>query len=782
MDRPMNCSLANESPQARWLERLDTATRPVDLAAMIVELAEEYAECASARVLWEPDAGNERGSASSDGWLHEVAVSGMPRRVVALGEVAFRLCQQPRPILLLLALHPGCDAGALMTELDPLLQLAGRRLGILLGWFEQRRSPPPLEYSERLHRALFAIADLAGCSRDVALILRDIHAVLRSLMLVESFCVVACAPGRDVVRFACCADGGGALPLPGGGQDMPLASIESTLLWYLLKDGKAVLGPPAQLRKQVSGPLVLGGSDRAEWMGVPMLRDGMVCGALVVQAEQPDSGYSNEELVLLEFVASHVLYVLERSAPERDAERRALAKANRALQRRVASRGKALHEEAAARMQAQHQLGRALRLDALTGLANQQGLHERIERALGVLQHDSHRRCALLQLNLDRFGSINEALGHGAGDEVLQQVAARLSCCIRAARADLVARLAADEFAVLLVGVKSVRQVMQVAGRILGRLAEPLRVGERELQVSARIGIVICDAGYRSVEQVRHDADIALRRAGQPGQRRMALFAPAMVTNAVDVLAMEGELRQALRNDEFEPYFQPIRRLDDGRVVGCEALIRWNHPTRGVLAPAGFLKVARDCQLIEAIDWRMFELSLRAFAQCAPAGVFLTLNVSALHLGHADFDVRLLALLEHVGVAASRVIVEVTEEMLLEHPDDAHAMLARLRGAGVGAALDDFGTGYSSLHYLQALPLHVLKVDRVFVEGLDKAADGSAAIVAAIIALARALDIQVIAEGIETPTQRSALAAMGCVMGQGYLLGRPTAAANGLPA
>jgi EAL domain-containing protein (putative c-di-GMP-specific phosphodiesterase class I) len=233
-------------------------------------------------------------------------------------------------------------------------------------------------------------------------------------------------------------------------------------------------------------------------------------------------------------------------------------------------------------------------------------------------------------------------------------------------------------------------------------------------------------------------------------------------------------LRQALLHDQFEPYFQPICRLQDGHVVGYEALIRWNHPQHGLLKPADFIEIAEDTGLIETIDWRMFEMCCNLFVTHDRDDTFMTLNVSALHLSHSDFDVRLMQLLERTGMPPSRLIVEVTEGSLLRNPEQVRAILERLRAAGVGAALDDFGTGYSSLSYLNSLPLRMLKIDSAFVRELGNVSNAnSTTVVAAILALARALNIQVIAEGIETDIERMTLLKMGCEMGQGYLLGRP---------
>ncbi|MEO5625703.1 MAG: GGDEF domain-containing phosphodiesterase, partial [Dokdonella sp.] len=325
----------------------------------------------------------------------------------------------------------------------------------------------------------------------------------------------------------------------------------------------------------------------------------------------------------------------------------------------------------------------------------------------------------------------------------------------------------------LLTDVKSTEAAQVVAQRVLDTLGQPLQVAGKELEPSVSIGIAIGDGSYIMADEVLRDADLALYRAKEMGRKRYELFDETLANNVVDVLTLEGELRRALQRDEFEPHLQPICRLQDGAIVGYEALLRWNHPHDGVIGPTGFLKVAQDSGHIEAIDWRMFEASCRAFTRIADRQTFLTLNVSALHVRHANFDRRLLRLLEHTGLPPTRLIVEVTEGSLLDDPQQVRATLDRLRRVGVGAALDDFGTGYSSLSYLHSLPLRMLKIDRSFVHALDEGMHTTTTVVAAILALARALGIQVVAEGIETPAQRSALVQMGCEFGQGYLLGKP---------
>ena len=957
------------SLQLSWLARLTAGNTPEQVGAAIAALAQARPGCAAACVLWGLDEPTHHHSAPATWidaadwpWLAEASAAETPHWHPDQRRVAIRLCQQPEPALLLLTMQPGHGDDGFLDELVAPLQLAGEYLRRALEWRELQHSHQQLERSESLQRALFTISDLAGSARDMPAMLRGIHAIVSTLMYAENFFIVLHNTEQDTIRFLYFVDIEDPT-IPGDGQDMPLSAIEYTLTWYVICDGKARMGNAEELRSQVPGPVALIGPDSYDWLGVPMLRDGQLGGALVVQSYQPDIGFTDEDMALLQFVGSHILTALERKQTKADLEQRVqlrtqqLAEANRGLQLEILERQRAEHLQAALfriaelatadidqdefyrrvhaavgellnaenffiallsddrqrltfpyavdavklppaerplsrglseyvlrrgtalrahnadieelerlgeiapgrmgspamcwlgvplivgdeviglvtvqsyrssvlygpadqellsfvasqiansltrrrsaeslkrayeqlehrveertlalrkeiieRERMQDQLRHQVMHDSLTGLPNRSYLRDRIDRVLATIRREPQQRCALLYLDVDRFKIINDSLGHLAGDEVLKEVATRLAGCVR--HPDLVARLSGDEFAILLEQEDLPPAATAVAQRVLDALGAPMLVAGKELQVTASVGIAIGDGHYAAADEVLRDADIALYRAKELGRKRFELFDETLAKNVVDVLALEGELRQALLHDQFEPYFQPICALDGaGQVLGYEALIRWNHPQRGVLRPGDFLKIAEDSGLIESIDWRMFELSCRLLLQHARTDTFMTVNVSALHLRHADFDRRLVQLLERTGLPPSRLVVEVTEGALLDNPERVRATLERLRTIGVGAALDDFGTGYSSLSYLHSLPLRILKIDRAFVQELDKGANtSSTTVVAAILALARALNIQVIAEGIETVIQHGALMAMGCEMGQGYLLGHP---------
>jgi predicted signal transduction protein with EAL and GGDEF domain len=355
---------------------------------------------------------------------------------------------------------------------------------------------------------------------------------------------------------------------------------------------------------------------------------------------------------------------------------------------------------------------------------------------------------------------------------MLKEAGGRLALAVR--EPDLVARLGGDEFAVLLEDLRGNEHAVHIAQRMITALSEPIRVAGKELFTSASVGIALSHPRYHSAEELLRDADVAMYRAKAKGRQRFEIFDEALHQEALRLLDLEGDLRRALVRHEFEPHFQAIVRLRDGVPVGYESLLRWRHPERGLLLPADFLSVAEENGSIEQIDWQMFDLTCRAIPQLIRRGAYVSINVSARHFRSAELDEAIVALLRVRGIEPESLRLEVTEGALLDNPDQIRGILERLRAGGIRAQLDDFGTGYSSLSSLHRFPIHALKIDRSVVSALllDET-KGSVAVVRAILALAQSLDMEVIAEGIETTEQRDALIELGCEFGQGFLYSHP---------
>lgn len=961
--------MLNDSSRVAWLMQLVDAKTPAAVDELVVALAMAQPGCVSVSLVrGEEDAIDSPivpGAAVPDGARMAAAAvllsEGLEMQFSANGlRLALRFEQSAGSVLVMDFAERLPDIN-LEYSLLPGVQLAERHLMQVQALDDLHDSHNQLERSEKLQRALFVISELSGADLDMSDMLRSIHDIVRTLMYAENFYIARYEPERatlQVLYYADTVDHSG----PSIGEEVPLDGWRGSLTWHVITRGQPLMGSAEELSAQVGTQLKVVGPESVDWLGVPMLREGEVQGALVVQSYREGIRFSDDDRTLLAFVGSHILTALERKQSKYELEQRvfertrdlaklneglqqevqerqravrlqealfqlaqlatadicedsfyervhavvrkllnaqnffiallssdrksldlpyyvdkgvksrlswpigrgmseyvlrrgeawlgtrddiealrrdgevvphrigapsmcwlgvplrvdeeviglvavqsyeegvcygqadkellgfaalqiansiyrrrsavALQEANARLEQRVEERTRELRAEIARRESIQQQLRHQVMHDPLTGLPNRGYLRERLEHLLAILKSEAGRCCALLYIDVDRFKMINDSLGHLAGDAFLKAVAKRLRYCVR--EPDVVARLSGDEFAILLEDAGSPGHVEEVAQRVMQMMTKPLHVAGRETEPSISMGMAIGDGHYESGDELVRDADIALYRAKELGRKRYVLFDESLARNALDVFTLENELRHALERDEFEPYFQPIRRLVDGRIVGYEALLRWRHPRRGVLGPNDFQRVAQDTGHLESIDWRLFKRAFQSFAALADSGVFLTINVSPWHLRNADFGQRLLALLERTGFPADHLVIEVTEVALLGNADIACATLAQLHDAGVDAALDDFGTGYSSLSHLHTLPLRKLKIDQSFVQMLGETEpDNSRVVIATILALGRALNVSVVAEGIETELQRRMLLEMGCEFGQGYLLGRP---------
>jgi diguanylate cyclase (GGDEF)-like protein/PAS domain S-box-containing protein len=415
------------------------------------------------------------------------------------------------------------------------------------------------------------------------------------------------------------------------------------------------------------------------------------------------------------------------------------------------------------RRRAAEKIAHLAHYDALTDLPNRVLFRERIERELQ--KTDRGAQFALLYIDVDEFKGINDSLGHHVGDELLKAVAARIKSCIR--ETDLVARLGGDEFAVIQTAVGNVGDVVEFVTRIHEAIRQPYQCLGHRLSTDASIGIALAPQDGTDLDQLIKNADLAMYGAKADGRRTYRFFEPAMDARAKARLTLERDLRQALAEGGFDIHYQPLVDLKRDEVTGCEALLRWRHPQRGMISPADFVPVAEDTGLIvELGEWVL--RTACAEAATWPDHVRLAVNVSPVQLKCPTLALKIANALAVSGLAANRLELEITEAVLIHDDETALAILHQLRALGIRIALDDFGTGYSSLSYLKRFPFDKIKIDRCFISDVAEI-DGSSAIVQAVVNIAASRNMTTTAEGVETLEQKEMLRALGCTEMQGYL-------------
>ena len=435
-----------------------------------------------------------------------------------------------------------------------------------------------------------------------------------------------------------------------------------------------------------------------------------------------------------------------------------------------------LTRESNERQKAEEQLTLQAFYDSLTSLPNRSLFMDRLQTALEHKKRYPNYVFAVLFLDVDRFKVINDGLGHIIGDQLLIQISQRLRKSLRSI--DTVARFGGDEFAILMEDAKDVSQANQLAERIRDEMMQPFNVLGREIFASVSIGIILSNlADYSHPAELIRDADIAMYQAKARGKACHVIFDSTMHAEAKTVLWLETDLRRALGKNEFIVHYQPIISMDGHRIIGFEALVRWKHPSRGLLYPLDFMMVAEETGLIISIgQWVLHEAcrQLRQWQDRFPAYRDLTVsvNISSKVFSQADFYDAVVKTLRDTGLDAGCLRLEIVERMLIDNPEPAAALLKKLQDLNVRIDIDDFGTGYSALNYLRHFPIHGLKIDRSFMSALTTDRN-NAAIVRTIIALSRDLDLDVIAEGIETPEQMEAYRSMKGEYAQGFFISHP---------
>jgi diguanylate cyclase (GGDEF)-like protein/PAS domain S-box-containing protein len=428
-----------------------------------------------------------------------------------------------------------------------------------------------------------------------------------------------------------------------------------------------------------------------------------------------------------------------------------------------------------ARKDLEERLRREAQFDSLTTLPNRSYATDLLRRAIARAKRNREQQFGVLFLDCDRFKVVNDSLGHHAGDSLLRLVAGRLNGCVRPG--DVVARLGGDEFVVILEGVKDEAEAIAVAERIQHSLAQPFYLDGRELFMSVSVGIAMSQPGVERPEDYLRDADLAMYRAKLRGRARHEVFRADMRAGAVLQMSIENDLRHSMDRGELRVMYQPIWSLGSGRIVGFEALVRWDHPTHGPMQPADFIPIAEETGLILPLgEWVLRQAAQRLnhwnTKVVVDDPIWMSVNVAARQLTHPGLVEIVKNTIAESGVEASKLKLEITESMIMADAVSAVGALEQLKTLGIHLLMDDFGTGHASLSYLHRLPISTIKIDRYFVGRIDSNSE-CLEIVRTILNLSRSLSMDVVAEGVENSAQREVLQSLGCEFVQGYLLSPP---------
>jgi diguanylate cyclase (GGDEF)-like protein len=503
-----------------------------------------------------------------------------------------------------------------------------------------------------------------------------------------------------------------------------------------------------------SNPFVTGDAKIRFYAGAPLLTpNNIALGALCILDHKPRL-LGDEQIHALRIIAQQVVTQLEL--------RRNISELKRNVERRKNSEQELLHH-------ACH--------DSLTGMPNRILFIDRLKNTLLKLKKSQNYLFAVLFLDLNRFKIINDSLGHLVGDKLLINAALRIKSCLR--NDDVLARIGGDEFVILLKGIKQLDDAIEISNRIQEVISAPFNLDGLEVFTSLSIGIALSDTGYHNSEDILRDADTAMYRAkelSQSGKGGYAVFSQEMHKSVVTLLHLENDLRRAIERQEFQLFYQPFVCLESGKLFGFEALIRWKHPSRGLLLPNEFIPIAEENGLIIPIGYWVISEACRQLSlwQKQYNNYYLTvsINLSSQQFLQSDLAINILNILKTYQLDASHLKIEITETTLISNTDSVSILLGQLRDFGIDIYMDDFGTGYSSLSYLSQLPVDTLKIDKSFVNNLGKD-NMKGKIVATILTLAESFGYKAIAEGIETEKQLKALLDLKCKYGQGYFFSQP---------
>ncbi|MCO4799194.1 MAG: EAL domain-containing protein [Colwelliaceae bacterium] len=629
----------------------------------------------------------------------------------------------------------------------------------------------------KMHKALLAISELSSSGKDINSFYQTLHGEVNSFLSAQNLFIALLSEDGSELSFPYYQDEKNAHPktrlLANGLTEL---AIKTGLPLLVLDENVHILSEQGVVNKQKFALTYSTNKLPKAWLGSPLIENGKIIGVLAIQHYQNEHAYQYCDLELIRFVSQHIASAIMRKKAQEDAQQ-----SHEKLEQIVNQRTQELQAtnlnlrmQIEERQKAEEQLYFEAHHDALTKLPNRAMLSERLSYALSHLKRHPNNRFAVLFIDLDRFKVINDTLGHHAGDEFLIEIAARLSDCVR--DNDTLARLGGDEFVILLDSLQSQDDVEEVASRIISAIEKPFELEGHTLYSNASIGIALCGNQYNDSNEILRDADAAMYQAKSLGRGRYVFFDESMREQLIASMTLEQELRIAIKEKQFELHYQQISDLELTSTIGFEALLRWQHPTKGLLTPSEFLYMAEETGMILDIETWVIEevcLQLKAWKTSDEfENAFIGVNLSGRHLTQANQLSHLIDLIKINTVEPERLILEFNESAFSQHTELALKGLRKLKAFGVKLALDDYGAGMSSLNFLHSYPFEFIKLDRSFIRSLNSNEE-NISLVKALHDLGGKFGYRLVAEGIESQDMLEKLQEVGCEFGQGYHISMP---------